>query len=877
MNGNNFINSAGVFGTQGVFAASNTPPALYEACEWTDHQGNFWLLGGLKGGEYAALWEFKPGINQWAWIKGPTTINQAGIYGTFQVPSINNYPGGRAWGVATWVDTAGDLWLFGGLGHDVNNGLNRLNDLWRYHIPTNEWTWMGGPNTAGDNGNYGTFQVPNALNNPPARYETNAAWTDNNSNLWLFGGYEGGYLSDMWEFNTSINQWAWMKGPNVTNQPAVYGLEGVANPANVPNGRMCYAKWKESNGNFWLFGGWDGSDNWNPKAMNDVWRFNPNTFDWTWMKGPNMGNDSGIAGVQCLGEVTSEPRARMENRACWTQRCDNFVNFGGSSDAGTNRYNDLWNYSVGANIWTRMNGSVASNQAGSYGTITVSSTTNIPPSRFGCIGWSDSLGNMWMFGGSKDFSIGEYVNDMWRFVPDSTCPNTVGADTVTSAFTAQPLSGCSPLTVTFNNTSINGTFYTWSFGDTTFSTVSNPTHTYNYGGTYTVLLIANASCSPYPDTSTITITVLPGAMPIITGDSSLCFGSFSVLDAGAFSSYNWSNGSTTQTITVNTANTYSVTVTNANGCTGTATKSVTVHPLPTPTITGGDSLCSGSSLILDAGSYSQFNWSNGITTQTNTITTSGNYIVTVTDINGCTATASQIITVNPSPLPTITASGPLTFCQGDSVVFNVGAFASYNWSNSSTTPSITITASGTYIVTVTNSFGCTGTASQSVTVIPIPLVSSAFIADTLHGCNPLTVHFTNNSSNGVTFFWNFGDGFTDTTINPTHTYTDTGIFTVTLLTINDTSFCGRFTDSSMHIDYIAVTNPVIITSNFSSNPITGCTPLIIDLTNNSSNATTYYWNFGNGQTSTDQNPPQTFYIYSGTYTITLITSNLNAK
>src|ERR1039457_2286367 len=141
MNGSNLTNQNAIYGTQGVFAPTNTPNASYEACEWTDHQGNFWLFGGEY---YSDLWEFKSGINQWAWIKGPGIGDQPGLYGTYQVPSITNNPGARGNGVATWVDTAGDLWLFGGNGYDINGNFGPLNDLWKYHIATKEWTWMHG-------------------------------------------------------------------------------------------------------------------------------------------------------------------------------------------------------------------------------------------------------------------------------------------------------------------------------------------------------------------------------------------------------------------------------------------------------------------------------------------------------------------------------------------------------------------------------------------------------------------------------------------------------------------------------------------------------------------------------------------------------------
>src|ERR1017187_7833913 len=105
MNGDSTCCSIGHFGTQGVFDALNTPPALYEACEWTDKDGNFWLFGGVYNfNEFGDLWEFKPTINQWAWIKGPGIPLQNGIYGVQGIPSPTNNPGARGWGVPTFVD-----------------------------------------------------------------------------------------------------------------------------------------------------------------------------------------------------------------------------------------------------------------------------------------------------------------------------------------------------------------------------------------------------------------------------------------------------------------------------------------------------------------------------------------------------------------------------------------------------------------------------------------------------------------------------------------------------------------------------------------------------------------------------------------------------
>ncbi len=411
MNGDS-TNSLGHYGNLGVFDAINSPPSLYEACEWTDFNGNFWLFGG--GGPtsvYSDLWEFKPSTNQWAWIKGPGIPNQNGNYGNKGVPSPSNNPGSRTQGMATWTDLSGSLWMMGGRGDAINNEYGFLNDLWKFDIANNEWTWMGGTDTIDDLGNYGLLQVPSITNNPPSRAETNATWVDQTGNLWYFGGLgsTSGSYSDLWKYDVSINEWIWMNGSNTVNQVPIYGIKGIPDSANTPGGRWaCFAKWKDHRGDFWLFGG-EGFYG----LSNDLWKYNSTTNKWTWMSGTNMADDTGTAGSQCLGDTMNIPSGRRENRACWTRPCDNFVNFGGLN--GTN--NDLWNYSVSNNQWTFLAGFNNPN----YGTKLVSSPINSPPSRGGSLGWTDNLGNLWMFGG-KNSPYTIFYNDMWKFIPDSTCP-----------------------------------------------------------------------------------------------------------------------------------------------------------------------------------------------------------------------------------------------------------------------------------------------------------------------------------------------------------------------------------------------------------------------------------------------------------------------
>src|ERR1041385_7935289 len=318
MSGDNIPNQPGVYGTQGVPAPGNKPPARYEGGEWQDLQGNFWLFGGqdLNGNQYNDLWKYDPVTNMWTWMKGSSITGAPGVYGTIGVPNIANTPGARDHGSATCVDAQGNFWLFGGLGI---SGIH--NDLWKYDPVTNMWTWMGGSQSFNQAGVYGTIGVPSTSNLPGARCETDAMWIDAAGYIWMFAGRgfdatgNAGFLNDMWKYNPATAEWTWVKGGNAIAQTGVYGTQGVPAPANVPGSRMVYSAWKDLTGNFWIFGGWIGTILTTP--YDDLWRYNPTTNEWTWMKGtPGFpGNTVGTFGTQCVDASANNPPAVGESRS----------------------------------------------------------------------------------------------------------------------------------------------------------------------------------------------------------------------------------------------------------------------------------------------------------------------------------------------------------------------------------------------------------------------------------------------------------------------------------------------------------------------------------------------------------------------------------
>ena len=167
------------------------------------------------------------------------------------------------------------------------------------------------------------------------------------------------------------------------------------------------------------------------------------------------------------------------------------------------------------------------------------------------------------------------------------------------------------------------------------------------------------------------------------------------------------------------------TTTNCESATRTAvTLTITTVAQASVTAGGATSFCQGGSVMLTANSGTSYSWSNGATTQSITVNTTGSYTVTVTT-SGCTSTSPAVnVTVNPLPAATISAGGPLAFCQGNNVVLTASAGSSWAWSNGASTQAITVANTGSYSVTVTNSQGCSSTSlATDVTVSPNPIVT----------------------------------------------------------------------------------------------------------------------------------------------------------
>jgi len=197
----------------------------------------------------------------------------------------------------------------------------------------------------------------------------------------------------------------------------VYGTKGAAAATNVPGGREYAASWRDSSGNFWLFGGSEsiylfvtGSP-----VLNDLWEYGPVPQEWTWVSRSDTTNALGTYGIQGTAAAANVPGARWAPTT-WTDSSGNLWLFGGSGydSTGQNGFlNDLWEFVPAYMTWTWISGSQDCCETSVYGTQGVASTTNIPAARFAATGWRDSNGNLWLFGGGSE----SFANDLWEYNP----------------------------------------------------------------------------------------------------------------------------------------------------------------------------------------------------------------------------------------------------------------------------------------------------------------------------------------------------------------------------------------------------------------------------------------------------------------------------
>jgi gliding motility-associated-like protein len=359
---------------------------------------------------------------------------------------------------------------------------------------------------------------------------------------------------------------------------------------------------------------------------------------------------------------------------------------------------------------------------------------------------------------------------------------------------------CENATTTIANAQVGGLWSTANNTVATINAITGQVTGVNPGTTALTYTFTNANGCTNTSVTNFTVNALPSAIISASGATTFCQGGSVILTASTGTSYLWSTGATTASITVNNTQDVSVTVTNANGCSATsAIMSVVVNALPVANITSlnGNAFCQGGSVTLVASNGSAYVWSNGANTQSTTVSTTQTLTVTVTNANGCSSTSAPFtVTMNAAPTTTITANGPTTFCAGGSVTLTAPTAAAYLWSSGETTQSIVASVDGPYTVTVTNGNGCIATsANTNITVLSLPSVQAS--AGSNNVCVGSTVTLSNATIGGV---WSSSNAAVATVAaNGTVTGVSAGLVTLTY-TVTNANGCSNAVGFNMTVN-----------------------------------------------------------------------------
>ena len=370
-----------------------------------------------------------------------------------------------------------------------------------------------------------------------------------------------------------------------------------------------------------------------------------------------------------------------------------------------------------------------------------------------------------------------------------TQPATLPSVTVASSGIA-----CVGNTVTLTATATGGTGTTYMYNWNGTGFVSTPTLAVTSTSTNTLVVKDVNGCTSSTVLST-TVTFNTPTPPTIAGSTTLCSGSTLSLSTSAVGTYAWSgpNAFTSASASISIANvqavnadTYTVTVTDANSCIASATANVVINITPTISITPTTAIlsCTTPSTIITAIGATIYSWTGTggftATTAAATITAGGTYVVTGV-ANGCSATASVIVTENKvTPTITITPTTAILTCLNPTALVTASGASTYSWTGAggftATTAIATITAQGTYVVTGTGSNGCTATSSVIVTEDKTP--PTVTVSSTTFILTCLTPSAAVTASGADSYSWTGTRGFTATTamaiITTAGTYTVIG-------------------------------------------------------------------------------------------------------
>ncbi len=477
-----------------------------------------------------------------------------------------------------------------------------------------------------------------------------------------------------------------------------------------------------------------------------------------------------------------------------------------------------------------------------------------------------------------------------------------------------PVTGCHPLTATLTNLSTGGTSMTWNYGDggSSDTTAFSHEHTwYNYAGPGSVTFPISVTASTIHgciSTATGQVQVFPAVNAAFVTDTVGCAPlpvQFVNVSTGA-STYSWSFGDGQTSNAASPMHTYAnqglsnvvvsaqLTATSAFGCSDTASIPITVHPQPiaqfVPNVQAGCQPLSVTFQDLSIGATGhEWVFDDGTTLAAPPGNTSHTYIndtadplffdpaLIATSVHGCTDTATMQLQVYPAVIAAFQldsiACSPVTveldnvstgaasyqWDMGDGTIL-LGASPTHTYVNNTTVPQVRTVA-----LLATSAYGCTSTVSHTIMIHPVPVAVFQATPNTQQFPNADVLVLNNSSPGPWTHSWDFGDGEVSDLVAPgTHTYGTWGAFTITLVVSGD-----HCSDTTTQV--ITITPPLPSASFLGQGE--GCAPLTVAFSNTSLVGATYQWSFGDGGTSTADNPVYTYNV-PGVYTVTLTATGI---
>lgn len=353
-------------------------------------------------------------------------------------------------------------------------------------------------------------------------------------------------------------------------------------------------------------------------------------------------------------------------------------------------------------------------------------------------------------------------------------------------------------------------------------------------GTYELIVTNANGCIGF---TSVEVNEVDAPVPEIVGELGICPGEQTELTANAtFATYQWSDNSSSESLSVTDPGTYSLTVTDGNGCRGSVEVEVLQKEVPVPQIIGEASICPGeqTTLSVDSG-FASYQWSNSQSNFEINVGQAGNYMVTVTNADGCEGVDEFILDLSPEPAPIIT--GVTQICvEGSTVLDAGGGFNSYNWSNGLATQTINLNQPGDYTVSVTNVEGCVGETTVTVSNHSVP---SPNITGDLEICDGETTDLS-VANNFETYQWS--NNSTEPQINANVG----GVFSVT---VTDTNGCLGETS----VDLTVNANPVVNINGVAEYCEGESTSLSA-----SDNFTNYLWSDGSTDATLNVSSPGTY-------------------